>query len=114
MTQLNLDEFLQNLAGKFPASNAPDFDSTIQFHLSGAGGGDWCMTIRNGLCEVKRGVAEKPDALLDTGVDEFVNMLTASPEEIGWAFMQGRFNLTGNIGPLWRVLAFLRELQAGP
>ncbi len=111
MTKINLEQFFQNLAGKFQAGSAIDFDSSIQYHLLGKGGGDWSMTIRDRKCEVRHGTAEKPDATLETSVEDFVSMMTGSQEEIGWAFMQGRFNMTGNLMPLWRVLAFLREGQ---
>jgi putative sterol carrier protein len=107
----DLDQFLQRLAGRFQANSTLDFDSIIQYHLSGEGGGDWYMIIRGRQCKIKRGIAEKPDATLDSGVEDFVSMMTGSQEEIGWAFMQGKFNMTGNMMPLWRVLAFLREVQ---
>ena len=111
MTIINLEQFLQNLAGKFQTDSAMNFDSTIQLRLGGEGGGDWFMTIRDHQCEVQRGIAEKPDATLESSVEDFVSMMTGSQEEISWAFMQGRFNMIGNIMPLWRVLAFLREVQ---
>ncbi|MGE5123266.1 MAG: SCP2 sterol-binding domain-containing protein [Acidobacteriaceae bacterium] len=112
MTLQNLDDFFQTLAGKFQPGGLADLHAKIQFHLSGEGGGNWCMTIQDGRCTVQRGVAESPDASLDTSAEEFVSLMTDSAEEIGWAFMQGRFNMTGNIAPLWRTLAFLRELRA--
>jgi putative sterol carrier protein len=112
MTNIDLEQFFQNLARKFQAESTLNFDSIIQFHLSGEGGGDWFMIIQSRQCEVKRGIAEKPDAILETNVEDFVHMMTGSQEEIGWAFMQGKFNMTGNIMPLWRILAFLRAVQA--
>ncbi len=109
MTVIDLEEFLLDLAGKFRPGGPVDFNTAIQFHLSGDGGGDWSMKIHEGQCEVSPGIAEGADATLDTSADDFIKMMTGSQEEIGWAFMQGRFNMTGNILPLWRVLAFLRE-----
>lgn len=111
MTTIDLDLFFQGLVGKFQAGSSLDLDSTIQYRLNGAGGGDWFMTIQGKKCEVTRGAAEKPDATLEISVEDFVSMMTGSQEEIGWAFMQGRFNMTGTLMPLWRVLAFLREEQ---
>ncbi len=109
MTTINLQEFFQSLAQGFQASGSNELDSTIQFHLSGEGGGDWCMRIRGGQCEIMPGSMENADALLDTSAEDFVKLVTDSQEEIGWAFMQGRINMTGNIMPLWRVLSSMRE-----
>jgi hypothetical protein len=111
MTSIDLEQFFQNLAMKLQVESTLDFDSTIQFHLNGEGGGDWYMVIQGRLFTVGRGIAEKPDAVLETDAEDFAYMMTASQEEIGWAFMQGRFNMIGIIMPLWRVLAFLREVQ---
>ncbi len=112
MAKIDLDEFFTDLAAKYQGSGQLDLGATVQFHLVGEDGGDWCMNISQGRCEVRRGVAENADAVLDTSAADFVNLMTNSQEEIGWAFMQGRFNMTGNIMPLWRVLAFLRQLKA--
>jgi len=111
MTKIDLEQFFQTLGGKFQASGTSDFDSTIQYQLLGKGGGDWYMIIRGPKCEVHAGLAEKPDATLETSVEDFINMMTGTQEDIGWAFMQGRFNMTGTLMPLWRVLAFLRDEQ---
>ena len=111
MTLFDLEQLFKNLAGKFQTDSTLDFDANIQYRLSGESGGDWFMTIRGRQCEIQRGIVEKPDATLESSVEDFVSMITGSQEEIGWAFMQGRFNMIGNIMPLWRVLAFFREVQ---
>ncbi len=111
MTPTNIDELLRNVAGKFDASSYAGSDATLGFHLVGEGSGDWSMTIRDGTCEITPGPAANPDAVLDASAEDFINMLTGSEEEIGWSFMQGRFNMTGNILPLWRALAMIRSLR---
>ena len=112
MTTIHLEQLFHDLVSKFGTGSPFEFDATLQFHLSGEGGGDWYMTLRDGKCEAAPGVAQLADAVLDTNLDDFVKLISDSQEEIGWAFMQGRFNMTGNILPLWRVLAFLHESHA--
>jgi putative sterol carrier protein len=112
MTQTDLEQTLKKLADKFRDKDALKIDTTIQFCLSGGGGGDWFMTIHGPECIVERGIAKNPEATLEASVEDFINLVNGAQEEIGWAFMQGRFNMTGNISPLWRVLAFLRGEQS--
>jgi putative sterol carrier protein len=110
-TNINLDQFFKHLEQNFQVNNPLEDGTTIQYYLSGTGGGQWFTTFQGQKCQVQSGTTDHPDAFLDTSAEDFIGMLTGSPEEIGWAFIQGRFNMSGNIATLWRVLALLREEQ---
>jgi len=45
-------------------------DATIQFHLTGAGGGDWHAAIANGTMQVRKGSAEA-NFTVTLGVDDW-------------------------------------------
>jgi len=112
MAQFEIDRYFQKLVENDQANAILDLDAILQYRIIGDGGGDWFIIIHNHKCIVRREMSEKPDAILETGVEDFYTIMTGSQEEIGWAFMQGRINMTGSLMPLWRVFTFMRDTPA--
>ncbi|MEE9612155.1 MAG: SDR family NAD(P)-dependent oxidoreductase, partial [Desulfatiglandales bacterium] len=44
----------------FQADKAAGVDVLFQYKISGAGGGDWYATVKDGACDVKEGIHENP------------------------------------------------------
>lgn len=109
MQETKIDYVFRDLTDKYSEGAFGDFKGTIQFQLLGEGGGDWLVIINEDSWEVKSGVMDNPDASFLGDVDGFLDIRSGEMEKVGWAFMQGRFNVSGQIGLLWKVFEILRE-----
>ena len=52
MSAAGIKEFFRQLPSKLDAEAAEDLDAVYQFELSGAQGGQYVVTIREGACQV--------------------------------------------------------------
>jgi alkyl sulfatase BDS1-like metallo-beta-lactamase superfamily hydrolase len=108
MSKPDIEQLMFSLPEKFQKVRLEGMDTVIHFDFDGEGDENWILAIRDGHAEIKRGIAEKPNAVFMVGFDDFVALLSGNTEEIGWSFMQGKIVVSGNMSVLWRVLALIR------
>ena len=79
----------------------------ITFEISGAGGGLWTVHRREGGgIEVSRTAARRPDCMLRCSVDDFIGLVEGQ-FHVRDAFMEGRLEVTGDVGLVWRLQKIL-------
>ncbi len=76
-----------------------------QFNLSGEGGGQFIVTIKNGACTVEEGVAPAADATISTTAADYMNIVTGA-YPFGLAYMNGRLKVEGNLRLVVRMGAY--------
>lgn len=84
---------------------AKDAAAVYQFNLSGEGGGQFAVTIKNGTCTVEEGVAPAPDAIISAAAAEYVNIVTGA-YPFGLAYINGRLKVEGNLRLVLRLSAY--------
>ena len=106
----NVAQAIEGTALTFNPAKAKDLNATIQFHVSGKGGGDWYLAITDGVCRCQRGVIPKPTMTITTPAA--VWLAIARKEMKGSvAFMTGKYRVTGRADLLLRFDSiFSREL----
>lgn len=90
-------EFFKQLPSKLDAEAAEDVDVVYQFDLSGAQGGQYIVTIREGACQVKEGRHEDPHVILSMAGEDCVKVLNGELSGPA-AAMSGRIRISGDIG----------------
>ena len=75
MRAAGIREFFKQLPSKLDAEAAEDLDAVYQFDLSGAQGGQYIVTIREGACQVKEGRHEDPHVILSMAGEDCVKVL---------------------------------------
>lgn len=90
-------EFFKQLPSKLDAGAAEDVDVVYQFDLSGAQGGQYIVTIREGACQVKEGRHEDPHVILSMAGEDCVKVLNGELSGPA-AAMSGRIRISGDIG----------------
>ena len=86
---LNLDE-------------AKDLNATIQFNISGEGGGDCYLSIADGICDFSAGMVTDPTLTINTPGDIWLKI--ARKEMNGaMALMTGKYMARGKIGLLMKM-----------
>jgi len=80
----------------FQADKAVGLDVVFQFKISGAGGGDWYVVVKDGACEVKAGVHEQPTTTVKMGDEDFVQLISGKLNAMS-AYTGGKLKIEGDL-----------------
>jgi putative sterol carrier protein len=110
MRAAGIKEFFKQLPSKLDAEAAEDMDAVYQFDLSGAQGGQYVVTIREGACQVKEGRHEDPHVILAMAGEDCVKVLKG---ELSGpvAAMSGRIRISGDIGLAMQLKALFPTIS---
>ena len=97
MNPTTVKEFFQLLPGRLDSDAAEDLDAVYQFDLSGAQGGQYVLTIREGACQVAEGMHADPHVVLSMAGEDCIKILKCQLNGTAVA-MSGRLKISGDIG----------------
>ena len=97
MNPTTVKEFFQLLPGRLDSDAAEDLDAVYQFDLSGAQGGQYILTIREGVCQIAEGLHADPHVVLSMAGEDCLKVLTGQLSGPA-AAMSGRIKISGDIG----------------
>ena len=80
----------------FQAEKASGVNVVFQYRISGAGGGEWYVSVKEGSCEVKQGAHEKPTTTIVMSDEDFLS-LTAGKLNAMQAFTAGKLKIEGDL-----------------
>jgi len=69
-------ETFEAMPGRFRADKASGTTATIQYDISGEGGGTWNAVIKDGACAVSPGAASSPNLTLQIAAQDWLDMLS--------------------------------------
>jgi putative sterol carrier protein len=95
-------QLLEEMPETFRGERAGRADVVVQFQISGEGGGNWYVTIRDKTCTVSEGVAESPDATVRVDASDYVALSTGKLSSMR-AFTTGKVKASGDISLLQRM-----------
>ena len=90
-------ETFDAMAGSFRADKATGMNATIQYDVSGEGGGTWHAVIKDGACTVSQGAATNPNLTLNVAAQDWLDMLSGK-QSGQMLFMSGKLKLKGDMG----------------
>ena len=90
-------ELFAAMPTNFDAGAAGDMNATIQFDLSGTGGGTWAVAVADGKCSVNDGAAASPTLTIAMEADDFMALTKGELNPMS-AFMSGKIKLQGDMG----------------
>lgn len=96
MSEITVQELMNRMPKAFLPDTAVGVDAIIQYHLSGAEGGDWVVTIRDQKCTVETGTTENPTMTLSADSQDYKDIILGRIDPMA-AFMQQKVKLTGNL-----------------
>ena len=100
-TDLTLRDGLDGMIRRFDASKARGIDATVQMVLTGNGGGDYQVHIKDGKAQLARGTAEKPAATVEVASSVWLDILAGKLDPTA-AFMGGKLKVSGDMGLMMR------------
>ncbi len=80
----------------FQAGAAAGVDVVFQFNISGPGGGDWAVTVKDGSLTVAEGTTDKPTTVIKMGDTDFVALIKGELNPMS-AFTSGKLRIEGDI-----------------
>jgi putative sterol carrier protein len=86
----------------FLPDQAGDLNATIQFDLSGEGGGQWYATIANRSLSVRSGQAPQANLSLSMSAKDYVAMINGELRPMQ-AYMQGKVKTKGDLPLLMKM-----------
>jgi putative sterol carrier protein len=92
-----VSEIFQNMPSRFRADKAGGTNATIQYDISGDGGGTWHAVIKDGACAVNQGPAQNPNLTLQVGAQDWIDV-TSGKQNPQMLFMSGKLKLKGDMG----------------
>ena len=102
---------LEDLKEKLPEAFQPDkavgVDAVIQFNLTGEGGGEWYLTIKDGGINVDAGEAENPKLSITADAQDMLDIFTGKLNAMA-AFSGGKLKLSGDLGLSMKMMSFFK------
>jgi putative sterol carrier protein len=92
-----VQETFDVMPGRFRADKASGTNATIQYDISGDGGGTWNAVIKDGSCAVSQGAAASPSLTLQIAAQDWLGMLSGK-QSGQMLFMSGKLKVKGDMG----------------
>ncbi len=102
MTEINIEQFFNDLPKYFLPEKAVGIDAVVQINLTGKKSGDWVLTIHNQKCRVEKGTVSNPLLSLTMDYAEFISIFRGELDPMR-AFMMGKIRLKGNVALATRL-----------
>ncbi len=84
---------------------AKDADVVYQFNISGEGGGQFVVAIKQGTCTVDEGLAPAPTVTVAASAADYFQIATGA-YPFGLAFINGRLKVQGDLRLVMRMGAY--------
>lgn len=94
-------DIFKNMSERFKADKAGDMNATVQFDLTGEGGGQWYVVVANGSAAVEQGTTDNPKATIRMNAADYVDMTTGALNPMA-AFMSGKVKVEGDLNTVMK------------
>jgi 3-hydroxybutyryl-CoA dehydratase len=96
MTYTDVKDVFTTMPGVFSPNAAQGMDAVFQFEITGEGGGNWSVIIKDGACEIQEGTHESPTVTLTMSGETWLGMVNKQINGMQ-AFMGGQLKASGDI-----------------
>jgi len=94
-------EAIKEIFSQMPSQINPDaakgMNSVIQFNLSGEGGGNYYVEIKDGTAKVTEGTHASPNMTMTLAASDYVDLIMGKLNG-QMAFMSGKLKIAGDMG----------------
>ncbi|MBI5569421.1 MAG: SDR family NAD(P)-dependent oxidoreductase [Desulfomonile tiedjei] len=94
--KLTVKGVFDRITEAFLADKAAGVDVVFQFQISGPGGGDWCVTVKDGVCQSEVGTHAHPTTTILMSEDDFLDLIGGKLNAMK-AFTSGKLKVQGDL-----------------
>jgi putative sterol carrier protein len=84
------------MPGAFRLEKAAGVNVVFQFSISGPGGGDWAVAVKDGVCNVEAGMASTPTTTIRMADGDFLQLIAGKLDGMQ-AYSSGKLKVEGDI-----------------
>ena len=96
MTLTDVKEVFEKMPDVFNPNAAQGMDAVFQFEITGDGGGDWSVIVKDGACQIQEGTHDSPTVTLTMSGETWLGMVNKEINGMQ-AFMSGQLKASGDI-----------------
>lgn len=89
-------EVFSKMPELFNPTAAEGMDAVFQFNITGEGGGNWYLTVKDGNCQVNEGIHDAPTVTLTISGQDWLAIVNRDLSGIQ-AFMSGKLKVSGDL-----------------
>lgn len=101
-------EIFNAMPANLNADAAKGMNAVIQFNLTGDGGGNYYVTIKDGTCTVTEGSHQSPNMTMTMAAQDYVDMITGKLNG-QMAFMSGKLKIAGDMGLAMKMQSLFKR-----
>jgi len=101
-------EIFNQMSQNLNADAAKGMNSVIQFNLTGDGGGNHHVIIKDGACTVSEGTHASPNMTMTMAAQDYVDMITGKLNG-QMAFMSGKLKIAGDMGLAMKMQSLFKR-----
>ena len=102
MTDLTARQIIEGMPNLFRPERAGRANAVVQFKLTGEGGGNWYVTIKDRTCTVDEGISDKPTATIQMEASTYLALSTGKLGSMK-AFTSGKVKASGDLTLMKRM-----------
>jgi putative sterol carrier protein len=107
-TAAAVKEIFSQMPQNFNADAAKGMNSVIQFNLTGDGGGNYHIVIKDGGCTVGEGSHASPNMTMTIAAQDYVDMISGKLNG-QMAFMSGKLKIAGDMGLAMKMQSLFKR-----
>ena len=96
-TAAQIKDLFNNIQSRFNADAAKGMNSTIQFNLTGDGGGTYHIVVKDGTIAAQEGAAASPNMTMTVAAQDYLDIQSGKLNG-QMAFMTGKLRIAGDMG----------------
>ena len=102
-----IKEFFSTIRTRVNADAAKGMNSTIQFNLTGDGGGTYHIVIKDGTVTAQEGAAASPNMTMTVSAQDYLDIQSGKLNG-QMAFMSGKMKIAGDMGLAMKLQTILK------
>ena len=96
MAIADVKEVFSMMPGAFNAAAAQGLDTIFQLDITGEGGGNWNVVIKDGACQINEGSHDSPNVTLTMSSETWLAIVNKQSNGMQ-AFVSGTLKVSGDI-----------------
>ncbi len=93
---LTVKDIFSKIPEAFRSDKAVGVDVVFQYRISGPGGGDWNVSVKDGACKVAEGVHPNPTTTILMSDEDFLSLMSGKLNPMQ-AFSSGKLKIQGDL-----------------